>query len=302
MTNDTLDCLIVGGGPAGLTAAIYLARFRRDVLIVDAGDSRAKLIPESHNYPGFDDGVSGPDLLARLREQATQFGARIETATVEALRRESDGTFTAQAGDQTFRARTVLMASGIVDESPNLPGLRDAVYRGSLRYCPICDGYEAMDQHIGVLGRAATACKKALFLRTYSRHVTLLPTDDVKSLSAQDVEALSQAGIVVPDWPAADVARHDDKIEAILADGARIDIDVLYPALGCEVRSSLATDLGAKANEVGCLHVDAKQCTSIEGLYAAGDVVTDLHQISVATGHAAIAATEIHNTLERNFR
>ncbi|MDB5598278.1 MAG: FAD-dependent pyridine nucleotide-disulfide oxidoreductase [Xanthobacteraceae bacterium] len=302
MTNDTLDCLIVGGGPAGLTAAIYLARFRRDVLIVDAGDSRAKLIPESHNYPGFDDGVSGPDLLARLREQATQFGARIQGGMVETLRREADGTFTAQAGDKTFRARTVLMASGIVDESPNLPGLRDAVYRGALRYCPICDGYEAMDQHIGVLGRAATACKKALFLRTYSRDVTLLATDDANALDPEDAKALAQAGVRVPDRPAVDVERDGDKIEVVFEGGARLDVDVLYPALGCEVRSTLATDLGAKADDVGCLHVDAKQCTSIEGLYAAGDVVTDLHQISVATGHAAIAATEIHNTLKRNFR
>jgi thioredoxin reductase (NADPH) len=302
MAEDTLDCLIVGGGPAGLTAAIYLARFRRNVLIVDAGDSRAKLIPESHNYPGFDDGVSGPDLLARLREQATQFGARIDTGTIETLRREADGTFTAQAAGQTFRARTVLMASGIVDQSPEMPGLKDAVYRGSLRYCPICDGYEAMDQHIGVLGRAATAGKKALFLRTYSRDVTLLATDDPKALDVDVAKALAEAGVQIPDRPAIDVERDGDKIEVVFAGGERLDVDVLYPALGCEVRSTLATDLGAKADDVGCLWVDAKQQTSIEGLYAAGDVVTDLHQISVATGHAAIAATQIHNRLKRNLR
>jgi thioredoxin reductase (NADPH) len=297
-----LDCLIVGGGPAGLTAAVYLARFRRNVLIVDAGGSRAKLIPESHNYPGFDDGVSGPDLLARLREQATQFGARIDTGTIETLRREADGTFTAQAAGKTFRARTVLMASGIVDQSPEMPGLKDAVYRGSLRYCPICDGYEAMDQHIGVLGRAATAGKKALFLRTYSRDVTLLATDDARTLDVDVAKALAEAGVQIPDRPAIDVERDGDKIEVVFAGGERLDVDVLYPALGCEVRSSLATDLGAKADDVGCLWVDAKQQTSIEGLYAAGDVVTDLHQISVATGHAAIAATQIHNRLKRNLR
>ena len=302
MTDNTLDCLIVGGGPAGLTAAIYLARFRRNVLIVDAGNSRARLIPESHNYPGFDDGVSGPDLLARLREQATQFGARLETATVEALRRNADGTFTAQASGQTLRARTVLMASGIVDESPDMPGLKDAVYRGSLRYCPICDGYEAMDRHIGVLGRAATACQKALFLRTYSREVTLLATDDVKTLEPRIAQALADAGVRIPDRPAIDVERDGEKIEVLFEGGERLDVDVLYPALGCEVRSTLATDLGAKADDIGCLTVDAKQQTSVDGLYAAGDVVTDLHQISVATGHAAIAATEIHNTLARNFR
>jgi thioredoxin reductase (NADPH) len=159
-----------------------------------------------------------------------------------------------------------------------------------------------MDQHIGVLGRAATACKKALFLRTYSRDVTLLATDDVKTLDPKVAKTLADAGVRIPDRPAIDVDRDGDKIEVVFEGGARLDVDVLYPALGCEVRSTLATDLGAKADDVGCLKVNDKQQTSIEGLYAAGDVVTDLHQISVATGHAAIAATEIHNRLSRNLR
>ena len=159
-----------------------------------------------------------------------------------------------------------------------------------------------MDQHIGVLGRAAVACKKALFLRTYSRRVTVLPIDQPDRIDAGVVRELQAAGIRVPDEPVIDVDRSGEKITAVMRSGARCELDVLYPALGCEVRSELATALGAESDDVGCLKVDNRQATTVQGLYAAGDVVTDLHQISVATGHAAIAATCIHNRLESNFR
>jgi thioredoxin reductase (NADPH) len=296
-----LDCLIIGGGPAGLTAAIYLSRFRRNVLVVDDGKSRAALIPESHNYPGFPAGISGPSLLDNLRRQAAEYGARLEQGRVDTLARDG-GSFIACSGALIWRARRVLLATGIVDESPDLPGLRDAVYRGALRYCPICDAYEAKDKRIGALGRSETAGKKALFLRTYSRDIVLLPTDDPASMSPATRDTLNKAGIRFPDLRVVDIERDDAGIVAVLANGERIEVDVIYPMLGCDVRSELATALGASSSDIGCVHVDDHQRTSVEGLYAAGDVVTDLHQISVATGHAAIAATDIHNSLPRNFR
>ena len=291
------DCLIIGGGPAGLTAAIYLARFRRNVLLVDDGQSRARLIPESHNYPGFPDGISGPKLLAELREQAETYGARLQNGRVNALRKDGE-VFVADVGGDEIRARHVLLASGIVDEAPDLPGLKDAIYRGALRFCPICDGFEALDKRIGVLGPLHTAAPKAEFLRTYSSDVLLLPTEDAPKERADE---LKRAGIMVEER-LLDVERSGEQISAVFAHGRRLPVDVLYPALGCAVRSELATNLGARCNDQGNLHVDDKQRTSVAGLYAAGDVVTDLHQISVATGHAAIAATAIHNSLPRNFR
>jgi thioredoxin reductase (NADPH) len=294
-----IDCLIIGGGPAGLTAATYLARFRRHVLVVDHGLSRARLIPESHNYPGFA-GISGTELLTRLREQAEHYGVAFRAGNVDELNRNDDGVFSARIEGTPLRARRVLLATGIVDESPDIPGLKDAIYSGALRFCPICDGYEAIGKRIGILGRVQAAMKKAQFLRTYSRKVTLLPTDDPKALDAKDVEELRQAGIVLA-AKVVDVERTQKTMTAILSGGERIEVDVLYPALGCEARSQLAIALGARCNETGNLHVDDKQQTSVEGLYAAGDVVTDLHQISVATGHAAIAATAIHNSLPRNY-
>src|SRR5687767_8383844 len=145
------DCLIVGGGPAGLTAATYLARFRRSTLVIDAGESRAALIPTSHNYPAFADGISGPDLLDRLRAQASQYGAVLRVASVERLERLGREFIATVDQGGEVRAQTVIVATGIVDEKPNLPGMPQFIYRGRVRFCPICDGYEAMDRRIAVI-------------------------------------------------------------------------------------------------------------------------------------------------------
>src|SRR5215218_6250161 len=113
-----LDCLIIGGGPAGLITAIYLARYRRDTRVIDAGGSRAALIPTSHNYPGFPDGISGRELLVRLREQARRYGATLTAGSVERVELAADGTFRAFAGTETIAARTVVLATGAMDVEP----------------------------------------------------------------------------------------------------------------------------------------------------------------------------------------
>jgi thioredoxin reductase (NADPH) len=298
--NQPYDCLIIGGGPAGLTAAIYLARYRRRVIVLDAGKSRAAWIPTSHNYPGFEDGIGGPELLARLAGQADQYGAELRRGEVTRLARNGK-TFTATAEGKRVSAQRVLIATGIVDETPVLPGLRDAVYEGALRFCPICDGYEVAGERIALLGHIETAWRKAIFLRTYSKDVTLLCVDDPGDITEECRRELADAGVNFPQDRAVDIDRSGEKIVAVLESGKRLRFDVLYPALGCEVRSKLALKLGAKATENGNLLVNDCQLTSVKGLYAAGDVVSDLHQIAVALGHATIAATKIHNELERNL-
>lgn len=292
--SEPLDCLIVGGGPAGLTAAIYLARYRRTIKVVDAGDSRAALIPESHNYPGFR-GINGHALLARLREQAERYGANLVRGTVSELRRENGG-FVAQFDKGEIRARTVLMATGLIDAKPQTEGLGDGVAHGAIRFCPICDGYEAMDKRIGVIGSLAHAGSKAIFLRTYSREVMLFPTE-----TDGDRAELAKAGVTVAARPLA-VAPEGERVVVTTEDGHRHVLDTLYPAMGCAVRSELATVLGADCTDIGNLRVDDHQRTNVDGLFGAGDVVSDLHQLSVATGHAAIAATAIHHKLPRNLR
>jgi thioredoxin reductase (NADPH) len=291
--SDKYDCLVIGGGPAGLTAALYLARFRRRVIVIDAANSRAASISRSHNHPGFPDGITGEALLRIVSEQAAQYGAILRKGTVLELARY-DGGFRARATCGEVFASRVLMATGLEDNQPEAVGLDTENASNAVRYCPICDGFEATDKKIAVYGPADTAMGKAEFLRTYSKSVTLLPQSCVGSRpEGADVEV-----------PPAAPSRIDASKDGVHVEwhNGRARFDVFYPVLGCNVRSELAVALGAKTNETGCLTVNDKQQTTVEGLYAAGDVVSDLHQLVVAEGHAAIAATAIHNSLPPNPR
>src|SRR4051812_13430399 len=227
--DDELDCLVIGGGPAGLTAAIYLARYRRNVMVIDSRESRAALIPESHNYPGFASGVSGKALLTLLTSQAETYGVRIVYDRVESLQR-FEGGFNAKCSGAEVFAKRVLLATGLVDRTVDIPGLRPAIAQGLIRYCPICDGYEASGQRIAVLGTAEVACKKALFLRTYSRDVTLLPSDG-KPAGDEVCSELGDAGVRLPSAHAVGFERQDSHVVAMMSDGSRESFDVVYPVL-----------------------------------------------------------------------
>ena len=294
------ECLVVGGGPAGLTTAIYLARYRRRVLIVDSGESRAAKIPETHNYPGFADGIAGDELLKHLTKQALAYGVLINRARIEDLE-QVNGCFRATHSLTKITAQRLVLATGLVDRNLSISGLQDAVDRGMIRYCPICDGYEAKDLRIGVLGNAEIAAGKALFLRTYSKTVSLL-TLDGKPASAGTMRDLVEASVRLPSGHVLAFERQGQKMVAVMSDGSDEMFDVIYPVLGCDVRSELGKKMGAARNSLGFLEVDECQQTTVRGLYAVGDVVSDLHQITVGIGHAAIASTHIHNSLPRNFR
>ena len=290
-----LDCLIVGGGPAGLAAAIYLGRFRRRALLIDAGRSRAKWISSIRNYPGFPDLISGPQLLGDMHMQAQRFGACIQTGTVSAIERSEDG-FVVSASDRMFRAATVLIASGVADNLPDVPGFsEEMIVRDKVRLCPVCDGFEFIDRTIAVWGEAERSVKEALFLRAYSKSITVLVASG--RVGASDRARLAGAGIEVVENPLARLEELESAIAAIDADGRARRYDCIYLAMGSQPRTGLAVRLGAEVNKAGCLLVDAHQQTASRGLYSAGDIVDELNQISVAVGHAAIAATAIHNRI-----
>src|SRR5690606_26140158 len=199
-----LDAAIVGGGPAGLAAAVYLGRFLRSSLIFDSGEARAKLIPRTHNCPGFPDGVTGEELLSRLRKQATTYGAQFVEATVERIERQGE-RFVLSTGAETFEARCLILATGIVDKTPPMPGLEDAIASGMVRLCPICDAYEAQGKRIGIIGPDELALREAIFLKDYSPHGTPLFRDGNEiseavrqEAAARQIEVMDRVERVVP--------------------------------------------------------------------------------------------------------
>ncbi|MFC3125517.1 NAD(P)/FAD-dependent oxidoreductase [Pseudoroseomonas globiformis] len=294
---------MIGAGPAGLTAALYLSRFKRKFLVVDAGDPRASWIPTSHNIPFFAEGISGPALLKRQKEHAERYGARILRGIVIDLQK-SAGSFAAtlqlsRTHQPQIRARRVLLATGAEDNEPSLPGLRDAVQRGLVRYCPICDGFEARDQRIAVIGHGMRGLGEAIFVaRTYADDVTLLTLGKQMEISQEQRSRAAQHGIKVVESPVDAMDVRNGRIEAVRIDGSMMQFDILYSALGLRLRSDLAVKLGAKHDDAGALMVDEHNQTSVAGLYAAGAIVRGLDQIVVAMGHAAIASTHIHNRCE----
>ena len=299
MDEPILDCLIIGGGPAGLTAAIYLARFHLDILVVDGGKSRASWIPCTRNHAGYPEGIAGKELLQRMREQACKYGAKIETEFVTKLERDQkSGFFTATWGSGEARARAVLLATGVSNRRPPMDEKLhdDALARGLVRYCPICDGYEVTDKRVGVIGSDSHGVAEAVFIRSYTADVTLVAPDTSLKLGAEDQKKLKDAGIDCVDGPAQAVAITGDCIVVDTAEGHHT-FDSVYPALGSDTHTQLGEMVGAKLADDGCFRCDSNQRTSVSGLYAAGDVVHGLDQISHAMGEGGVAATTIRNDL-----
>jgi len=299
MDEPIIDCLIVGGGPAGLTAAIYLARFHLDILVVDGGKSRASWIPCTRNVSGFPEGINGNELLQLMRDHACKYGAKVESEFVTKLERdEKTGLFTANWGSGCATARTVLLATGVTNRRPPMDEdlHDDALARGLIRYCPICDGYEVTDKKVGVIGSDSHGVAEALFIRSFTADVTLIAPDKAMKLKAEDHQRLEDAGIDCVDGPTHAVAISHDFIVIDTADG-HYTFDTIYPALGSDTHTQLAEMAGAELSKDCCVKVDGHQRTSIPGLYAAGDVVMGLDQISHAMGEGGVAATTIRNDL-----
>ena len=296
-STEMFNCAVIGGGPAGLTAALYLARYRRRVIVLDSGTSRAQWIPRSHNLAGFPDGIGGPELLKRMRAHAENYGASAKPCVVASVARRDDG-FILDTDGGSVQARTVLFATGVVSRRPPVTDDEHSValQAGTLRYCPVCDGHEVIDKAVAVLGADGHGVHEALFLREYSPHITLLTLIE-NEVEPSARKALDEAGIAIEATPVSAFALGEAPARITLADGRERLFDTLYPALGSNTNCELLGPFGLTLSEDNCFVTDRHQRLGVTGLYAAGDIVAGLDQIAVATGQATIAATAIHNDL-----
>ncbi len=293
--SEVLDCVVVGAGPAGLTAGLYLRRFHRHVRVIDAGAGRARRISRSHNVAGFPDGVAGAQLLDRMKRHLQQVGGHVILDTVGQIERRADGLFAIGLSHELLWARNVLLCTGVKDRLPPLPGADTVEAADLLRYCPVCDGYEHTGKRIGLIGNSNHGVKEAAFLKNFSCDVWFI---ELEGRTDEIDHDLRVAG--VRQLPG--VARHlavdnDQHAFVTMDDGDAHRFDVLYAGLGVDPRTQLAVSLGAVLDAAGTIVTDAHGRTSVNNLYAAGDVANALDQIGVAVGHAAIAATTIHNSL-----
>lgn len=284
------DCIIVGGGPAGLTGALYLARFLRSVTVFDAQKGRAQMIPKTHNLSPFPDGISGRDLLGRMQSHAELYGAAIVNESVHSV--EQQGEFFDVTTDRRIEtARNVIFATGVFNHRPPLSSDDHdrGLARGMVRYCPVCDAYEIRDKRIAVLGSGTHGFDEARFIRDYSASVTLIPADGSVAIAGD--------GIGVLPSPMKKLALSDTQVIVTMESEESRCFDTLYVALGTSAHTDVATRLGVQIAGGGCIVVDAKQRTNVTRVYAIGDVTDGLDQIAVAMGQGAVAATAIHNDL-----
>lgn len=297
---DLYDALIIGGGPAGLSAAVYLARACRRVAVADCKrPGRSDYAQVNHNYLGFPDGIAALELSSIGRQQAERFGARFVDVEVARLG-QADGVFAAEApGGTTLHARAVILATGVHDRWPEFPGYHDFVGR-TLHWCIVCDGYEMRGQRVVVVGNDDETAQTASQMQRFTDQVTLLTNDGSLGMRPEIVRHLDERGIwIVVGRIVGARSKKRGIFEAIeLEGGGEIDLDHLFSHQGADPNVALARALGLDLDAGQYIRADDEGRTSMPGVYAAGDVTRHFaHQISSAVHEGAAAATTLNYDL-----
>lgn len=291
------DVVVVGGGAAGLSAALTLARARRAVTVIDVGEPRNAPADGVHGLLGLE-GVSPAELLARGRDDIVGYGGEVVAGEVVQVSGSSDG-FTVVLGDDTvLRARRLLIATGLVDELPDIPGVREQWGRGVL-HCPYCHGWEVRDQRIGVLGTDPMALHKAILFRQWSPDVVFF--DHGRPLAAEDRTKLEVLGIPVIAGTISGLATDGDHLSGVrLHDGTVVAVDAAVVATPMVARTELLTGIGIEpvAHAAGAfIETDQFGATSVPGVWAAGNASDIGAQVGAAAAAGALAAQAINTDL-----
>lgn len=289
------DALVIGGGPAGLTAAIYLTRSLRSVALFDCDrPGRSDWEQVNRNYLGFPGGVSISELSKRGREQAEAFGAHFYNVEVTSLAKSGE-LFEATAGQETLTGRAVILATGVTDRWVEFPGYEEFIGR-SMHWCIVCDGYEMQGQRVLIVGDDAHAAVVAIQMARFTPRVTLLMRNAAPDLSGPMRQSLEECGIrVVIGEIATARAREPGYFEAVvLVGGEEIELDHLFSEQGADPNVALAESLAMDLTADGYIKADTEGRTSIAGIYAAGDVTRLFsHQVLTAAHEGATAATTL---------
>jgi thioredoxin reductase (NADPH) len=290
------DAVIVGGGLAGLSAAIYLGRSRRQTLVVDNGHSMARWEPAVENYLGFPQGLTGRSLLDRGRAQVQRFGARVIADEIVRIRRQSD-TFLVEGSDDSYRGKRVLLATGLTHLLPDIPGA-DVCLGRTVLFCKDCDAYRVQGKRIAVYGRRNEAARYALAMLAFSPSITIVTHGQRPAWDPLYQAYLSEYGITVRAEPVKELVHRDGTLQMVVfQSGEPCEVQAMFTTRADVFHTALAEGLGAAEDAEGQLIVDADMRTTIEGLYAAGCVTPANCQMIIAAGQGATAAQAIDRDL-----
>ncbi|MED3791400.1 NAD(P)/FAD-dependent oxidoreductase [Niallia alba] len=292
-----LDCIIIGGGIAGLQAAIQLGRYKHKVLIIDAEDGRSILCKSYHNILGYPDGISGSELRSLGRKHAKSLGVTFLKSMVISLKKEDD-YFTVQTDTDTFQSRKTLLATGVMDNIPPFPEIYPCLGI-SVYLCPDCDGYEVKDKKTIVIGNGKVGANMALTLLYWTKDITYI-NHGGEVLEESVTKQLHDSNIAVFTGKIKQVLADDSQIKGyILENGATFETNHSFIAFGGnKVKSDLAVPLGVEIMENNHIIVNPRtKMTNIDGVWAAGDVVAHSEQVTIAMGEGSQAAIWIHKAL-----
>lgn len=295
--NPTYDVAIIGGGPAGLSAALWLARYLHSVVVIDSGDPRNW---ETRGINGFlgAHSIKSPELRARGRKDAEGFGARMIDTTVETAEKVDDDCFRVYpTGCDPIEARRVLLAIGIKDIWPGIPGLEDC-YGETAHVCPDCDGYETRDKKTVVIGNGRKAVGMALALTTWTDKIVIVLNGKPAAMDEELMGKLKNLNIPVLEQRVSCLKSNDGKLTCVELDGGMsLDCEQLYFAIGQVPADDIGAQLGCKRDDMGLIVVDDRSHTSVRGVYAAGDIIPGPQLAIAAAAEGAVAALAIHHSL-----
>ncbi|MFI7386484.1 NAD(P)/FAD-dependent oxidoreductase [Streptomyces sp. NPDC049813] len=288
-----VDAAVVGGGPAGLSAALQLARYGRRVLVLDTGRGRSTHHQTNRNYLGFPDGIATTELRALGRRQLAHYPhVRFAAHRVTGILGDARRGFTVQAQGHVWWARTVVLATGVLDHFPHFPGWQEYVGR-SMFWCIACDGYENRGRRVLVVGHTDAAAGEAMQLHGLTDRVLLLTNSRRDDISERYRRRLAAAGVPVVHDRIKAAEGADGMLSAIVTrGGARLPLDALFSLQGATPETAVARALGVRLTAQGYVEVDTEQHTSVPGVYAAGDLTAvHSHQVSAAVQEGAQAAS-----------
>lgn len=296
MDQTTYDAIIVGGGPAGLTCAIFLGRYRRRVLLFHDNRPRNYAARAIHGFIGQHD-IPPPELRRRGIAEAESAGVEIREARVEKAERVGDA-FEVTTSDGKARARRLVLAYGLRDTLPDIPEI-EKFYGASVFHCPDCDGYECRDKRIGVIGWGKKVVGLALKLVQWSDRITVFTNGHPREWNDEQHSKLLAQSIGIKDEKIIALEGDEGDVrKAVLATGERVDVDALFFTIKTERATTLAEDLGCEVKtETADVVVDDHKLTTVEGVYAIGDIVPGSQLAVTAAADGAIAAIAINKSL-----